>query len=142
MIAPQHGALLKGEMIDIFIEQMENLEVGIDIISDSSDDMIRVIDLVNEISHIAEKEMGQAGIQEVFSVFHPDGSYPALFTLGSNHQVRDIKGNPYDAIDALIQVIFSFANDTQSSKLKQHLLHCLQEYDLPDLNLSIDLEGV
>jgi len=138
MIAPQHGGILKGEMIDLFIERMEKLMVGLDIIQDKRVDLSLVIDAANEIARVAVQEIGATNMEKVFEIFHPDGSYPAIFTLGSNNIIRDIKGGPMEAIEALVQVIFSFSDEEQEDKLKSHFLDCLDERGLTTLALAFD----
>lgn len=141
MIAPQHGGILQGEMIDFFMGRMEELMVGLDIIDDTGASLSQVIEAVNEIAQITEEEIGNSGRAEVFEVFHPDGSYPAIFVLGTDDTVRDIKGDPKEALEALIQVIFSLSNEAQQRKLKSRFLSCLEDKGLPTFDLSGDLEG-
>jgi flavorubredoxin len=141
MIAPQHGGILQGEIIDLFIDRMERLMVGMDIIQGSGANLALVIEAANEIVRMSAKELGSAGMEEIFKVFNPDGSYPALFTLGSDNAVRDIKGDPMEAIEALIQVIFSFSNEEQQNKLQSRFLTCLEEKNMPTFDLSRELEG-
>ncbi len=141
MIAPQHGGIIKGEMIDLFMGRMEKLAVGLDLIIDAETELSRILELTNELARVATKELGDAGMQEVFNVFNPDGSYPALFTLGSNKRIRDIKGNPAEAVDALVQVILSFSNDVQAKTLKLRFMDCFEGYDFPIMDLSSDLEN-
>jgi flavorubredoxin len=136
MIAPQHGGILEGEMIELFTGRMAELMVGIDIIKGSEADLSLVLKAVNEIVRISAGEIGSAGMKEIFEVFHPDGSYPAIFTIGSGNCVRDIKGNPMEAIEALIQVILSFSSEKQRPKLESGFLACLEEVGLPTFGLS------
>ena len=141
LIAPQHGGILQGEIIDLFIGRMEELKVGLDIIHGTGASLSVVIDAINEIARMTEHEIGSTGMEEIFEVFHPDGSYPAIFILGSNNTVRDIKGDPMEAIEALIQVIFSFSSEEQKHRLQSCFLTCLEEKGLPTFDLSGDLEG-
>jgi flavorubredoxin len=141
MIAPQHGGILQGEMIDFFMGRMEELMVGLDIIDGTGASLSQVVEAVNEIAQITEEEIGSSGRAEVFEVFHPDGSYPAIFVLGSDDTVRDIKGDPKEALEALIQVIFSLSDEAQQRKLQSRFLSCLEDKGLPTFDLSGNLEG-
>jgi hypothetical protein len=136
MIAPQHGGILQGEIIGLFLDRMEELMVGIDIIQGSGPSLSVSIETANEIARISGQEIGSSSMEEVFKVFNPDGSYPAIFTLGSNNAVRDIKGDPIEAIEALIQVIFSFSSEDQREKLQGSLMACLEEKGMPTFDLS------
>jgi flavorubredoxin len=142
MIAPQHGGILQGEMIDLFIERMEALMVGMDIIQGSGANLSLVIETANEIARLAAGEIGAAGMAEIFEVFHPDGSYPAIFVLGSDNAIRDIKGDPMEAIEALIQVILSFSSDEQRQKLQDDFMTCLEGKGMPTFDLSTPLEAL
>jgi glyoxylase-like metal-dependent hydrolase (beta-lactamase superfamily II) len=142
MIAPQHGAILQGETIELFIQRMEELMVGVDIIEGAEADLSLVIGAANEIVRIASREIGGASMAEIFEVFHPDGSYPAIFTIGSDNTVRDIKGDPMEALEALIQVVFSFSSEEQRQKLQSRFSTCLEEKGLPTFDLSQDLEAL
>jgi flavorubredoxin len=142
LIAPQHGGILKGEIVDLFIERMDGLKVGLDIIRSMGTSLSLVIEAANEIIRMSAREIGNAGMEDVFNIFHPDGSYPAIFTLGSDNTVRDIKGDPMEAIEALIQVIFSFSGEEQSAKLRNGFLNCLENRGLPTFGLSRDRVGL
>jgi flavorubredoxin len=140
MIAPQHGGIIQGEKIDLFLSRMEALMVGMDIIHGSGANLSLVIDTANEIVQMAARQIGSAEVTEALNVFHPDGSYPAIFILGSDNAIRDIKGDPMEAMEALIQVIFSFSNEAQQRALQGEFLACLQDKGLPSFDLSRDPE--
>jgi hypothetical protein len=127
-------------MIDLFMDRMAALLVGVDIIKGAEADLSLVIEAANEIVRISAGEIGSAGMEEIFEVFHPDGSYPAIFTIGSGNTVRDIKGDPIEALEALIQVIFSFSSEEQHQKLESHFRICLEEKGLPTFDLMQNVE--
>ena len=131
MIAPQHGAIIEGDLMELFMSRMEQLPVGIDLILDLGSNLDLFIDAANEIASTAEDKLGTTVIEEIFELFHPDGSYPSLFTIGSGNTIRDIKGEPTDAIDALIQVIFSMCDEGQADELKSLFKKSLAQRELP-----------
>ena len=133
MIAPQHGGILEGEIIDLFINRMEDLMVGLDIIQDTGAKLAQFIAAANEIIQLSEREIGSATVEQVVKVFNPDGSFPAIFILGSDNSIRDIKGEPMESIKALIQVIFSFASNEQRDKLESRFQTCLEDKGIPSL---------
>lgn len=141
MIAPQHGGILQGEIIDLFIDRMGELMVGLDIIQGIGANLSLVIEAANEITRMSAREIGSTSMEEVFKLFNPDGSYPAIFILGGNNTIRDIKGDPMEAIEALIQVIFSFSSEEQRNNLQSNFLTCLEDKGLPTLDLSRDLKS-
>jgi hypothetical protein len=116
--------------------------VGMDIIQGSGANLSLVIETANEIARLAAGEIGAAGMAEIFEVFHPDGSYPAIFVLGSDNAIRDIKGDPMEAIEALIQVILSFSSDEQRQKLQDDFMTCLEGKGMPTFDLSTPPEAL
>ena len=47
-----------------------------------------------------------------------------------------------EAVEALIQVIFSFSSEEQRNKLQSSFLSCLEDKGLPALDLSSNMEGL
>ena len=131
MIAPQHGGILQGEIIDLFMDRMEELMVGLDIIQGTGAKLAKFVEAANEIIQLSEREIGSAVVEEVIKVFNPDGSFPAIFILGGDNTIRDIKGEPAESIKALIQVIFSFASKEQRNKLENCFIACLNDKGIP-----------
>ncbi len=133
MIAPQHGAILKGELIELFLKRMEELPVGMDLLHTIEGQQEFILEAVNEIAETAEKHLGRPVMENIFGLFHPDGSYPSLFTLGINNVIRDIKGAPLESVDALVQVIFSMCSSDICDQLKKEFRESLQKRALPML---------
>ncbi len=137
MIAPQHGTLLEGDVMELFLSQMADLEVGMDLILQVGSRLEMIIDTANDIAQTAAGQLGDGFIEEVFALFHPDGSYPSLFTIGRNNIIRDIKGEPMEALEALVQVILSMCEEDRIDELKQLFRKSLVERKLP-LVTSLD----
>lgn len=131
MIAPQHGTILEGEVMELFMAKMEDLHVGIDLIMELGSKLDQIIEAANEIASVAGKELGKKAVEDIFELFHPDGSYPSLFTIGKGNIIRDIKGEPLEAIEALLQVIFSMCDEQQAESLKDPLSKCLTDREIP-----------
>lgn len=141
MIAPQHGAILEGEVMELFLSRMEELLVGIDLIQEIGSKQEIIINEANEITSTAENLLGTSVIEEIFELFHPDGSYPSLFVIGKGNVIRDIKGDPMEALDALIQVVFSMCNEEQINELKGLFKKSFLERELPMVAALEDDEG-
>jgi flavorubredoxin len=140
MIAPQHGTIISGEVMELFLSRIEELSVGIDLIQEIGAKQELIINEANEITTAAENLLGTSVIEEIFALFHPDGSYPSLFVIGKGNTIRDIKGDPMEAVDALIQVIFSMCNEEQMDELKDLFKKSFQERELPMISSLEDDE--
>lgn len=139
-LAPQHGGLIKGELIDLFMNRMEELQVGLDIISSLSEKLPALIAGLNEILTTVKEIIGEEAAHKVMSFFKPDGTYPSLFTLNNQEQVNDIKGEPVEAVEALLRTFLKFATDEQKSALRPRILLILLQRGLPPFDFLLDRE--
>jgi len=140
MIAPQHGSIIKTEDIPFFLDQMENLQVGLDIITSFEDTMPQLIDGLNEIVATVRETIGEDNVRQTMSMFHADGSYPAIFALTSEERITEIKGDPIESIEALIRMFFRNCDEQQKSILKSIILRILIARDLPTFDTLLAQE--
>ncbi len=134
---PQHGGLIKGELMELFMERMENLPVGLDIIHSLSEKLPILIDGLNEILTTVRGIIGNDEVHRIMGFFKPDGTYPALFTLGHDEQVKDIKGEPVEAVEALLRMFLKFATEEQKALLRPRILLILLQRGLPPFDFLL-----
>jgi len=140
MIAPQHGSIIQEQDIPYFLDQMENLQVGLDIIATFEEIMPRLIVGLNEIISTIRTTIGEENVRQTMKMFHPDGSYPAIFALSSDEKITEVKGDPIEAIEALIKMFFRSCDDRQKSVLKAIILRILISHDLPTFDTLLAQE--
>lgn len=135
MIAPQHGGIIRGALMDDFLDRMNSLQVGLDIITSLDEKLPILISSLNEIIHIFRTTCGVATTGKVLSYFQPDGSYPALFALSADGTVTDIKGEPMEVVESLLRVFFKLAPAGEHSILKAKMVRVLLDNNLPPFDL-------
>ncbi len=141
MLAPQHGGIIRGELIEEFLDRMEQLQVGLDIIVSLTEQLPLLIQSLNEII-VAFKELcGEEVANQALGYFHPDGSYPALFSMTQSGVVTDIKGEPVEVVEALLRVFFRLISDAQQNTLKARIVRILLEHNLPPFDLLLANES-
>jgi flavorubredoxin len=131
MIAPQHGAIISRDVMNLFIDRMENLRVGMDLIQEIGSKQKLIVAAANNFISEAEKLLGTARIREIIALSQSDGSYPSLFTLGSGNVIRDIKYDPMEALDAFVKVIFSMCTKDECNELEKVFQQVLLKKELP-----------
>jgi flavorubredoxin len=143
MIAPQHGGVIRGELIERFLHYLEGLVVGLDIISPLSKKMPLLITALNSTLTAAQEIAGAAVIGRVMKLFHHDGSYPSIFSLDQEDLVTDIKAEPLSAIDALVRQLFRACPEGDRHKLQMRVMKVFLEHNLPppDSAFSADENG-
>jgi len=137
MIAPQHGGIIRGALINEFLDRMETLQVGLDIITSLDTKLPMLISALNDIIQAFRKICGDDVTRHVLSYFQADGSYPALFALSGDWSVTDIKGEPVELIEALIRVFFKHSTDTQQNIMKANFVKIMLDHNLPPFDLLL-----
>ncbi|CAH2030989.1 MBL fold metallo-hydrolase [Trichlorobacter ammonificans] len=137
MLAPQHGGIIQGELIPEFLSRMEELQVGLDIISSLEDKFPMLISAANEIVVVFKELCDEETSRQVLGYFDPDGSYPALVAMSQDGTVTDIKGEPVEVIEALIKVFLRNVPADRQNILKARMTRILLEHNLPPFDLLL-----
>lgn len=117
-LAPQHGGLIKGDLIEFFLERITELPVGLDIVTSVNDRLPAMIAGLNEVLCAVKETMGEYKVEKILKLFKPEGEYPSLITLGRDGLVKDIKGDPFEAINALLNAFMDSATEQQQKLLR------------------------
>lgn len=117
-LAPQHGGLIKGDLIELFLERISELPVGLDIVTTVNDRLPAMIAGLNEVLCAVKETMGEYKVERILKLFKPEGEYPSLITLGRDGLVKDIKGDPFEAINALLNAFMDSATEQQQKLLR------------------------
>jgi hypothetical protein len=141
MIAPQHGSIIEGALIDDFMSRMEVLPVGLDIITTIREKLPLLLEAVNEILAAARQIMGDEHVNKIMQAFHADGSYPSFFALSKEEQVLEIKGEPMETMEALVKMLFRGLDTRQKSILTTRTFRILMERGLPPFDSLIAQEA-
>lgn len=117
-LAPQHGGLIKGDLIELVLERISELPVGLDIVTSLNDRLPALIAGLNDVLVAVKETMGEYKAERILRDFKPEGEYPSLITLGRDGLVKDIKGDPFEAINALLNSFMDSATEKQQKLLR------------------------
>jgi glyoxylase-like metal-dependent hydrolase (beta-lactamase superfamily II) len=140
VIAPQHGGIIQGPLMEDFMARMEALPVGLDIISTIKDKLPILLEAVNEILNASRQLLGDEQVKKVTQAFHADGSYPSFFALSNEGRVLEIKGEPMETMEALVKILFRGLDTRQKSILTTKTFRILMERGLPPFDSLISQE--
>jgi len=140
MLAPQHGGIITGELMELFLKRLEELPVGLDIISSIREKLPLLLQAVNEIFVASRSILGAEHVEKVMRSFQSDGSYPSFFALSRDNQVLEIKGEPLEVMEALVKILFRGIDTRQKSLLTTRIFRILMERNLPPFDALISQE--
>lgn len=91
MIAPQHGSIIKGELVEEFLQRMYDLPVGLDLLQPTIIDKEIYLQAINEILEGISEKAGSELVQDTLKLFDSaDGSFPSLFKVQEG-KITDIR---------------------------------------------------
>ena len=111
MIAPQHGAILKGDMIPMVLEKLSTLAVGTDLPQATDIDKVMYIEAINEVLTTIAEKAGKDVIDNLLRRLDEDLSFPRLFTVKQG-QLIDIKNDILgDVMGAFKMLLYALIQD-------------------------------
>ena len=140
MIAPQHGGIIQQPLIDMFLDRLEELPVGLDILVSLQDKLPLLLDAVNEIILAVRSLVGADKMAGIMKMFHSDGSYPSFFVLSKDDRVLEIKGEPFETMEALVKTIYRELDAQGKNTMTVRILKILLDRNLPPFDILLAKE--
>jgi len=106
MIAPQHGPIIQGNLIEEFLDKMYDLPVGLDLLQPTIIDKEIYLQAINEILVNITEKAGPELVEDTLRQFDAaDGSFPSLFKIQDNTIVDIKEDNVLASFKTLIELI-------------------------------------
>ncbi len=103
MIAPQHGSIIKGALLSDFMEKMNLLEVGLDLLKNRQDEE-NYLGAINDILSELDGDESFGSLSELLEGWSDDGSFTNLILI-QDSRVIEFKTDPHSAIKTLLDML-------------------------------------
>ncbi|MCP4399187.1 MAG: hypothetical protein GY801_18035 [bacterium] len=111
LIAPQHGGLLRDDMIPFVLGKLSNLSVGLDLPHATEIDKVMYIEAINEVLTSIAKTAGHKVMDHLLHRLDEDLSFPHLFTV-KDGQLIDIRDDVLgDVLGAFKMLLYAIIQD-------------------------------
>ncbi len=130
IIAPQHGALIKGDLIDTLIDRLYDLPVGWEVLSALMNKKEFYIEAINDILDNIRIRVGSEIIEMAFKKFESDGSFPNLFEL-QDQKIIDVKIDPSRSLKTLIDILQEDQPREVRETIRNAVLKAAVDWNLP-----------
>lgn len=137
IIAPQHGAMIKGGLIDSFLDQLYELPVGLDMMPTETENKDLYLAAINEIIEIVSKKEGREIVDLALREVTSDGSFPDLFVIKDGF-IKDIKVNPQKTFKLFIDALKKDKAPAIREHIKNLVLKASVDWNLPLYDSVID----
>jgi glyoxylase-like metal-dependent hydrolase (beta-lactamase superfamily II) len=112
IIAPQHGSIIAGDFVKAYLDKIETLPVGLNLLLESQNKE-NFIAAMNEMLLELSAVLGAPRVSQSMRVFMNDGSFPNVLHATAQG-VADIKIDPDTAIDIFVSQILAQNRDQAS----------------------------
>ncbi len=137
IIAPQHGRLLRGPLLHRFLDQLETLPVGLDILDelgDEPDALAAWSSVLNRVLHIARMVLGD----QVDAILTRDGE---LGERCSKHGDRfEVNSAGRWVLGTAVRLLTTNQRATISNPIRLEAVHACEELELPSPDLVLEAE--
>ena len=111
LIAPQHGALLRDDMIPFVLDKLSDLPVGLDLPHATEIDKVMYIEAINEVLVSIAETAGHKVMNHLLHRLDEDLSFPHLFTV-KDGQLIDIRDDVLgDVMGAFKMLLYAIIQD-------------------------------
>jgi glyoxylase-like metal-dependent hydrolase (beta-lactamase superfamily II) len=133
IIAPQHGGIISGDLVGLFLDRLEALDVGLDLYlaSLSKENYLRALtELLTELEDVVREDR----MRQVLGLLAGDVSSPNILTI-KDRVVIDIRTEPRAALEALLRELGRGLEDAQLEELESVVARTLAKWriDLPEV---------
>ncbi len=145
MIAPQHGSIIRGDLVKDFMDRMYNLEVGLDLLKKSQEEE-NYLGAINEILSELEQDPAFSNLEDILSKGSDDSSFTTVIGIQKG-RVTDFKTDPHSAMKSVLGMLYKGSGAAGESMVSLVALKALigrsipvgdllpqseEEQDLPD----------
>ncbi len=128
-LAPQHGGIISGALVEHYLSKLEKLPVGLNLILDShskNNYLAAMNDLLIELA----RSLGVESITKATKVFMEDGSFPNVIKATS-HGISDIKIDLDTALGLLCNTLYKEMGDENRSVVDMAVVKSLLNRNIP-----------
>jgi serine/threonine-protein kinase len=137
IIAPQHGRLLRGPLVQSFLSRLERLPVGIDIMDDvgvGPDAMAAWSSVLNRVIYTARMVLGD----EVDALL---GAARELEDSCTAHDGRyEVTSAGRWTISTVVRLLTTGRDSSSANPIRMEALHACEELELPSPDVLLDGE--
>lgn len=133
IIAPQHGAILKGNMIDEFLRKMYDLPVGLDLFVDHSIDKELYIEAINDVLSALESKISPDFVNAALTPFQSDGSFPNIFMISDN-RIMDVKTEILSSYQSLLNILLNDQPEPIREIIRNAILKASIDWNMSELS--------
>lgn len=118
MIAPQHGAILKDDLIPLVMDRLDALPVGVALNQATAIDKLMYVEAINDVLDRIRQHTGPDVIEQLLHRLDEDRSFPHLFTVKQGRLV-DIQDDILDDVMGAFKMLLYALIQEQPAEIQE-----------------------
>jgi flavorubredoxin len=140
IIAPQHGRMITGDLVNDFLDRMSSLQVGLDLTQRSKMTSDSFISAMNEILQEVKAKVGADIAANTLKTFDSDGSFPEILVT-KNDRIISVKIGLEEAFQLFVNQLLSDLDEEKTKKVKFIVMNTLTFWNINAENFSLEESG-
>ena len=125
-IAPQHGAVLKDDIIPLILERLSALPVGLELHQVTAIDKLMYLEAINDVLGKIRQKAGDKVVEYLLHRLDEDRSFPHLFSI-KHGKLVDIQDDILDDVMGSFKMFMYALIQDQPSKIQELIKTALLE---------------
>jgi len=125
IIAPQHGDIIKGELVNSFLNRMLDLKVGMELMEDDENKELSIMG-INSFLDVVRQSRPDF-FKEISNMLLMPGNFTTYMDIIKG-QITDIKVKPEDALEAFFNAVLELASSEQRDEIRGLMYTSLADF--------------
>lgn len=138
IIAPQHGGVITGDLVNTFITKLEELEVGLDLDVNNNLIVESYLNAGNDILQRIKYKIDENIVKDTLMAFHSDGSFPEIIIFNKEEKLIGFNIALEDAFQMFIDKLIVGRSVDEQRQLRFAILDALTKWNIPSENFTIE----
>ena len=139
IIAPQHGRVIRGDLVDEYMERLYHLPVGLDILDDrhASDEELQAwTTVLRRMVDVAKAHLGD----DVIDILDQDPNLSGHITIGAGQQTS-IQALGKTSVEQAVRKLTQRVPHGVANAIKYEVVYAAEELGLPTPAVELDEDG-
>lgn len=138
MIVPQHGSIIRGDLVNVFMEKIENLKVGLDLSTNNTLHVESHINAANDILKNIKYKVNEAIVADLLEAFKSDGSFPEIIIFNKDNAVIGFNISLEDAFQMFVDKLIVGRGSEEKEDIRRIILDAMARWNLSDEQIKIE----
>ncbi len=142
IIAPQHGGIIRDNLVPYFMEKIENLQVGLDITTNNNLMLESYLNAANEILKTLKYKVNENIVTDVLNTFKSDGTFPEIIVFDKNNRIVGFSIPSEEAMQMLLDRLIVGRDKDDREAMLHSIIDIFSKWNIPTQSFNLDSDNM